>query len=143
MRLILVATGVGLLIGLFGTPFLIRLLRRHGYAQAIRDGADGYPVPAHEGKRGTPSMGGVVLVVGSVLGYTAGHVYTWHGPSATGLCVLFLMTGLAAVGFADDYIKIFKQRSHRAAGQRPSSSGRRWCRSRSRRWRCTSRTTTG
>ena len=30
---------------------------------------------------------------------------------ASGLCVLFLMTGLAAVGFADDYIKIFKQRS--------------------------------
>ncbi len=111
MRLILVATGVGLLIGLFGTPFLIRLLRRHGYAQAIRDGADGYPVPAHEGKRGTPSMGGVVLVVGSVLGYTAGHVYTWHGPTASGLCVIFLMTGLALVGFADDYIKIFKQRA--------------------------------
>jgi phospho-N-acetylmuramoyl-pentapeptide-transferase len=111
VKLILVATGVGLLIGLFGTPFLIRLLRRHGYAQAIRDGADGYPVPAHEGKRGTPSMGGVVLVVGSVLGYAAGHVYTWHGPSASGLCVIFLMTGLALVGFADDYIKIFKQRS--------------------------------
>jgi phospho-N-acetylmuramoyl-pentapeptide-transferase len=111
VRLILIATGVGLLIGLFGTPLLIRLLRRHGYAQAIRDGADGYPAPAHEGKRGTPSMGGVVLVVGSVLGYVAGHVYTWSSPTATGLCVIFLMTGLAAVGFADDYIKIFKQRS--------------------------------
>src|SRR5207248_10513887 len=63
VRLILVATGVGLLIGLFGTPLLIRLLRRHGYAQAIRDGADGYPVPAHESKRCTPSIGGAVLVV--------------------------------------------------------------------------------
>jgi phospho-N-acetylmuramoyl-pentapeptide-transferase len=56
-------------------------------------------------------MGGVVLVVGSVVGYAAGHVYTRAGPTASGLCVIFLMTGLALVGFADDYIKIFKQRS--------------------------------
>src|SRR5262249_39577135 len=62
-------------------------------------------------KRGTPSMGGLVIVAGTVLGYTAGHIYTWSGATASGLCVLFLMSGLAAVGFADDYIKIFKQRS--------------------------------
>ncbi len=111
MRLILVATGIGLLIGLFGTPLLIRLLRQHGYAQAIRDSAEGFPAPAHEAKRGTPSMGGLVIVVGTVLGYVGGHVYTWKGPTASGLCVIFLMAGLSVVGFADDYIKIFKQRS--------------------------------
>ncbi|HEY5031865.1 MAG TPA: phospho-N-acetylmuramoyl-pentapeptide-transferase [Actinomycetes bacterium] len=109
MRLILVATGIGLIIGLFGTPLLIRFLRRHGYAQAIRDASEGYP--AHDSKKGTPSMGGLILVLGAILGYVAGHVYTWQGPTASGLCVLFLMTGLGAVGFADDYIKIFKQRS--------------------------------
>jgi phospho-N-acetylmuramoyl-pentapeptide-transferase len=111
VRLILVATAVGLLIGLFGTPLLIGLLRRHGYAQAIRDSATGFPAPAHENKRGTPSMGGLVIVVGSVAGYAAGHVYTWSGPTASGICVILLMAGLSAVGFADDYIKIFKQRS--------------------------------
>ena len=109
MKLILVATAVGLIIGLFGTPLLIRFLNRHGYAQAIRESAHGYP--AHDSKKGTPSMGGVTIVGGAILGYAAGHVYAWHGPTASGLCVLFLMTGLAAVGFADDYIKIFKQRS--------------------------------
>ncbi len=109
MRLILVATGIGLIIGLFGTPLLIRFLRRHGYAQAIRDASEGYP--AHDSKKGTPSMGGLIIVLGAILGYVAGHVYTWQGPTASGLCVLFLMTGLGAVGFADDYIKIFKQRS--------------------------------
>jgi len=111
VKLILVATGIGLVIGLFGTPLLIRLLKARGYAQAIRDSSDGYPAPAHEAKRGTPSMGGLVIVAGTLLGYVGGHVYTWRGPTASGLCVLFLMTGLAAVGFADDYIKIFKQRS--------------------------------
>jgi len=109
VKLILVATAVGLIIGLFGTPLLIRFLNRHGYAQAIRESAHGYP--AHDSKKGTPSMGGVTIVGGAILGYAAGHVYAWHGPTASGLCVLFLMTGLAAVGFADDYIKIFKQRS--------------------------------
>jgi len=109
VRLILVATAVGLLIGLFGTPLLIRTLRRHGYAQAIRNTEDGYP--AHDSKRGTPSMGGLTIVGGTILGYLAAHTYVWSGPSASGLCVLFLIVGLGTVGFADDYIKIFKQRS--------------------------------
>jgi phospho-N-acetylmuramoyl-pentapeptide-transferase len=111
VRLILVATGVGLIIGLFGTPLLIRLLRRQGYAQAIRDSADGFPAPDHAAKRGTPSMGGLVIVVGGLLGYVAGHLYTLSLPTASAVCVLILTAGLAAVGFADDYIKIFKQRS--------------------------------
>lgn len=110
MTLILVATAVGLLIGLFGTPILIRLLRRHGYAQAIKDSED-FLYPAHDAKKGTPSMGGAIIVVGSIAGYLAAHLYTLQSPSASALCVLFLMTGLAAVGFVNDYIKIFKQRS--------------------------------
>jgi phospho-N-acetylmuramoyl-pentapeptide-transferase len=109
MRLILISTAVGLLIGLFGTPLLIRTLRKHGYAQAIRATEDGYP--DHEAKRGTPSMGGLTIVAGGVLGYLMAHLYALKPPSASGVLVLFLMVGLAAVGFADDYIKIFKQRS--------------------------------
>jgi phospho-N-acetylmuramoyl-pentapeptide-transferase len=35
----------------------------------------------------------------------------WQGPTASGLLALFLMTGLGLVGFADDYIKIFRQRA--------------------------------
>jgi len=110
VRLILIASAVALAIALFGTPLLISLLRSHGYAQAIRGAADGN-YPAHDAKRGTPSMGGVVIVGGTLLGYTVAHLYTWLPPSASGLSVLLLMTGLGAVGFADDYIKIFKQRS--------------------------------
>ncbi len=110
MRLILVAAMVGLFIGLLGTPLLIRSLRRHGYAQAIRDESDGH-YPDHEAKQGTPSMGGLIIVGGTVLGYAVAHLYTWRSPTASGWLVLMLMTGLAMVGFADDYIKIFRQRS--------------------------------
>jgi phospho-N-acetylmuramoyl-pentapeptide-transferase len=110
VRLVLVAAGIGLIIGLFGTPWLIRILSRHGYAQAIRDESHGH-YPAHDNKRGTPSMGGVMIVAGTLVGYVGAHLYTMRAPSPSGLLVLFLMTGLGAVGFVDDYIKIFRQRS--------------------------------
>jgi phospho-N-acetylmuramoyl-pentapeptide-transferase len=111
VRLVLVASGVGLLVGLFLTPLVIRWLTRHGYAQAIRDSADGIAYPDHDAKRGTPSMGGIVLVLGTLLGYLASHLLFWQGPTASGLLALFLMTGLGLVGFADDFIKIFRQRA--------------------------------
>jgi phospho-N-acetylmuramoyl-pentapeptide-transferase len=111
VRLVLVASATGLLVGLFLTPLLIRWLTAHGYAQAIRDSADGIAYPDHDAKRGTPSMGGLVLVFGAILGYVVSHVVFWQGPTASGLLALFLMTGLGLVGFADDYIKIFRQRA--------------------------------
>ena len=62
-------------------------------------------------------MGGVMIVGGTLVGYVGAHLYTMRAPSPSGLLVLFLMAGLGAVGFADDYIKIFRQRS---AGLRAS-----------------------
>jgi len=113
---ILVAGAIALLVGLFGTPALIRVLRKHGYAQAIRDVNEGYP--DHDAKRGTPSMGGAVIILAVLLGYFASHFVAYFllhstrsAPSVSGLLVLGLMSGLGFVGFLDDYIKIFKQRS--------------------------------
>ncbi|HEY7323386.1 MAG TPA: phospho-N-acetylmuramoyl-pentapeptide-transferase [Streptosporangiaceae bacterium] len=107
MKTILVASFVALLISLGGTPLAIRVFRRRGYGQAIRD--DG--PQGHQTKQGTPTMGGTVIVVASLVGYFAGHILTGDAPSAAGLLVLLLMTGLGLVGFADDFIKIYKQRS--------------------------------
>ena len=127
MRLVLISSSA-LLIGLFVTPLWVRWLRARGYAQSIRDSEElGYAVPDHAGKKGTPSMGGVVIVAGTVLSYIAAHIDAGSGPSASALLVLFLMVGLASVGFADDYIKIFRRRStglrvedqaHRTGGRR-------------------------
>jgi phospho-N-acetylmuramoyl-pentapeptide-transferase len=107
MKTILLAAGVALLLSLFGTPIAIRVFRRHGYGQLIRD--DG--PEAHHTKRGTPTMGGTVIVIASVIGYFAGHLLTDDSPSPSGLLVLGLMVGLGLVGFIDDFIKIYKQRS--------------------------------
>ena len=102
---------VALLVALFGTPLLIKLLRRHGYSQAIRVSKDGIQYPEHQGKRGTPSMGGLAIIVAVVLGYFVAHLLVWRPPTVSGLLCLYLTVGLGLVGMADDYLKIFKQRS--------------------------------
>lgn len=104
---ILVAGGVALLIALLGTPLFIRLLVRREYGQFIRQ--DG--PTAHFTKRGTPTMGGVVIIGATVLGYLVGNLATGKIPDSSGLLVLFLVVGLGLIGFLDDYIKISRQRS--------------------------------
>ena len=69
------------------TPVLIRVLTRRNLAQAIRESADGIVYPEHSGKKGTPSMGGLAIVVAVVLGYGAGPpgaLGAAHGLGAAG-----------------------------------------------------------
>ena len=107
MKTIIVSSGVALLLALFGTPLAIRFFTKRGYGQLIRE--DG--PAAHITKRGTPTMGGTVIVIAALIGYLVGHVATNEPMSASGLLVLMLMAGLGAVGFIDDFIKIYKQTS--------------------------------
>ncbi len=105
---VIAAAAVSLFVALFGTPLYIRFLVKRGYGQFIRD--DG--PTGHATKRGTPTMGGAVIIAATVLGYLTGHLGTsWSSPSPSGLLVLGLMIGLGLVGWLDDYIKISKQRS--------------------------------
>jgi phospho-N-acetylmuramoyl-pentapeptide-transferase len=108
---VIVSALVALLTTLFGTPLLIRALRAHGYSQAIRVSKEGAQYPEHEGKRGTPSMGGAAIILAVVLGYLASHLVSGRGPTASGLLALYLIVGLGTVGFVDDYLKIFRRRS--------------------------------
>jgi len=52
-----------------------------------------------------------VFVLAAILGFAAAHLATWTPPTASAVLVLLLMAGLAVVGFVDDFIKIYKQRS--------------------------------
>jgi phospho-N-acetylmuramoyl-pentapeptide-transferase len=107
VKTIIVAAGVSMILALFGTPLAIRLLRRRGYGQLIREEGPA----AHLTKRGTPTMGGAVFVVATLIGYLISHLVTDDPISSSGLDVLGLMTGLGLVGFIDDFIKIYKQTS--------------------------------
>ena len=107
MKAVVIAAAVAMVSSLFGTPLFIRFLVRKGYGQFIRD--DG--PTSHHTKRGTPTMGGAVIIAAVLLGYGIAHLFTMWTPTLSGLLVLFLMVGLGFVGWLDDYIKISKQRS--------------------------------
>jgi phospho-N-acetylmuramoyl-pentapeptide-transferase len=107
VKTILVAASISAVLALFGTPLWIRLLRRRGYGQLIREEGPA----AHKTKRGTPTMGGAVFVIAALIGYVVAHAVTNDPMSSSGLLVLALMAGLGLVGFVDDFIKIYRQTS--------------------------------
>jgi len=107
MRAVVFAASLSLFISLFATPLYIRFLTRRQYGQFIRqDGPE-----SHHVKRGTPTMGGVVIIVATVIGWIVANLATNRTPNVSSLLVLFLMCGLGLVGFIDDFIKISKERS--------------------------------
>ncbi|NNG98506.1 phospho-N-acetylmuramoyl-pentapeptide-transferase [Gordonia araii] len=120
MTQILVAGAVALVVAIGLTPVLIRVFSRQGFGQEIRvEGPE-----SHQTKRGTPSMGGVAIIVALVAGYFAAHLVAYllgatsdreggpgPGPTASGLLVLGLAVMLAIVGFLDDIIKVRKHRN--------------------------------
>jgi phospho-N-acetylmuramoyl-pentapeptide-transferase len=107
MRSVLYACVIALVCSLIGTPVAVKFFRRRGYGQEIRE--DG--PQTHLVKRGTPTMGGTVIVLSTLFAYFVTKLLTEKWPTTSALLVLFLMTGLGAVGFVDDFLKIFKQRS--------------------------------
>lgn len=111
MRLVVISMVIATIVTLIGTPLLIKFLARHGYSQAIRVSKEGELYPDHESKRGTPSMGGVAIILGVFAGYFLTHLITWRPVTPSAMLVLYLTLGLGLVGVADDYLKIFKQRS--------------------------------
>jgi phospho-N-acetylmuramoyl-pentapeptide-transferase len=107
MKAIVLAGGAALFVSLFGTPVLIRFLTKRQYGQFIRH--DG---PAsHHVKRGTPTMGGVIIIVAAVTGWLLGNFSFDRRPHMSSVLVIGLMIGLGVVGFLDDFIKIRRERS--------------------------------
>jgi phospho-N-acetylmuramoyl-pentapeptide-transferase len=104
---IVLAGVVGLFGSLLGTRFAVRAFARVGFAQPYREGTP----TSHQVKRGTPTMGGVVIIVSVDVAYLAVHLITWSPPTLSALLVLFLVNGLGVVGFLDDYIKTSRQHS--------------------------------
>lgn len=109
MTNLMMATAVALIITLLGTPVAIKIFRRRGWGQLIREEGP----RAHYEKRGTPTMGGLVILVGAVCGYFVGHVGT-EGLSPfrdSGVLAIATIAALGGLGFLDDMIKIRKSRS--------------------------------
>jgi phospho-N-acetylmuramoyl-pentapeptide-transferase len=107
MREILISGALALFISLFGTPILIKFLARRGYGQIIRD--DG--PSSHHTKRGTPTMGGLIIIFAAASGYLVAHAISQNVVSTSALLVLGLMASLGFVGFLDDWLKVSRQKS--------------------------------
>jgi len=113
---VIVAVCVAFVISLIGTPFAIRALHRLKAGQPIRD----INPAGHDLKRGTPTMGGLVFIFGTLIAYVAGHLtlktlpptYTVPpGPTITGLVLLGLFVFCGLIGFLDDFLKVRKKNS--------------------------------
>ena len=96
------AAFTALIISIFFGRRIIRWLQKMQLKETIRDdiGLDN-----HLHKAGTPSMGGLIImisiVIPTLLWMPLDNIYTW--------LILFVTISLGIVGFVDDYIKIIKK----------------------------------
>jgi len=116
VRAVIVAAAVAFVISLFCTPLAIRVIRALKAGQPIRvDGPKGHFV-----KQGTPTMGGLVIILGTLVAYAMGMLtlttlpevqIAQSTPTMTGLVLLGLMVFSGFVGFIDDLLKVRKRNS--------------------------------
>jgi phospho-N-acetylmuramoyl-pentapeptide-transferase len=99
--------GVGFLFALLMTPLWIRFQMARGLGQQIRE--DG--PSTHLVKAGTPTMGGVIIVLGAVLGYLLGHLGTSVSFTRAGGLALSVIVASGILGFFDDYLGIRNARN--------------------------------
>ncbi|ADN00046.1 phospho-N-acetylmuramoyl-pentapeptide-transferase [Dickeya dadantii] len=90
-----------LIISLWMGPHLIAWLQRLQIGQVVRNEGP----ESHFSKRGTPTMGGVMIlasiIISVLLWVNLANPYVW--------CVLLVLVGYGAVGFVDDYRKVVRK----------------------------------
>src|SRR5215467_8172777 len=97
---IIAATMTALILSFLLSPWFIRLLQQAQIGQVVRD--DG--PQSHFSKRGTPTMGGTLilfaLVVPTLLWCDLRNGFVW--------LTLLVTVGYGAIGFLDDFLKLFR-----------------------------------
>jgi phospho-N-acetylmuramoyl-pentapeptide-transferase len=99
---ILIAGMAAMLITIFLGPKFIEFLRLREFGQQIREEGP----QEHAAKAGTPTMGGLIVFVAIAVPYLV-----LSDRDTQSLAVFGVAVGCAALGFADDWIKIVKRRS--------------------------------
>jgi phospho-N-acetylmuramoyl-pentapeptide-transferase len=93
---------VSFLIVLFLGPVVIPLLRKLKVGQSIREEGP----KSHLVKSGTPTMGGVLIILGIIISISTSGYYTKET-----IAVTFFIVGFGLIGFIDDYIKVVLKRN--------------------------------
>lgn len=108
MGRVLAAAILAVLLVIIAGPRFIALLRRRGIGQSIREEG-----PArHQAKAGTPTMGGVLIIVCALVPYFILGSY-----SLGSLLVMGLLLGSGFIGFLDDSSKLLRRRSLGISGK--------------------------
>lgn len=112
----LIAAAVSFVVTVLATPPAIRFFRSRNIGQFIREEVEG-----HLHKHGTPTMGGLVIIVAVVSGYLLSHVSlftagvgfepTLRTVSPGGRLAMFAFLGMGLIGFLDDYSKVRAERN--------------------------------
>ncbi len=92
---------LGFIICAIGTPIAIPLLRRLKVGNTERE-----ELKSHQVKSGTPTMGGIVIVIAIV----AASIPFWRNHPGS-LPVILMVIGFALIGFLDDFLKVVLKRS--------------------------------
>ncbi|MBA2496580.1 MAG: phospho-N-acetylmuramoyl-pentapeptide-transferase [Acidimicrobiia bacterium] len=107
MIALLLAAGAGLASSITVTRFLIDWLKARSIGQPIHE-----DVPSgHTTKAGTPTMGGVAIVLGGVIGYALAHLRGGVIFTRSGLLVIGAIAGAGLVGMLDDWLKVSRERN--------------------------------
>ncbi len=102
MARVLVAALVAMIISILAGPAFIDFLRRNEFGQHIRDDGPEH----HHAKQGTPTMGGLLIVLAAAVAFLA-----WSDYTLPALAVFGTALGCGAIGFLDDFVKLRHQRS--------------------------------
>ncbi len=112
MIALFIAGALAFAISLLGTGFLERFMRGRGRSQPILElNADNIAVPQHQHKQGTPTMGGIAVIVAAAGGYLLAHIRVGVVFSNQTLIVFAGVAVMAAIGFVDDYLKVRKRQN--------------------------------
>lgn len=98
---VLISSSASLLMCLFLSPRFIDFLRFRSFGQQIQE-----ELLQHQGKKGTPTMGGIIIVLAFAIPYLFLSTHDWASMGVFGATL-----ACAALGLADDYTKIRKRRS--------------------------------
>ncbi len=102
MQSVIIAVVIAAAVVLISGPFFIPMLHRLKFGQSIREEGPA----SHQAKSGTPTMGGIMIILGITLATLVAAPLTTEV-----LLALFIMLGHFLLGFLDDYIKVVKKRN--------------------------------
>ncbi|MEY8291365.1 phospho-N-acetylmuramoyl-pentapeptide-transferase [Carnobacteriaceae bacterium 52-44] len=106
MKVILWPLVTSFLITVVLMPFIIRYFKMKQFGQVIRDEGPSW----HEAKSGTPTMGGIVIILSAILTVLVTTLIDVdRSLSVWLLTAVFVLYGL--IGFIDDFIKLFMKRN--------------------------------